>query len=83
MLAERLDEHDSGQSPELVGGFVVGPSVADMRSELGLVEPLMDLGLDRDRGRDRSAFALVLVVDLGAAVDLDPEADLVDSDSRE
>lgn len=83
MLAERPGEHDSGQWPVLVGGFAVGPSVADRRSELGLVEPVMDLGLDRDRGRDRSAFALVLAVDLGAAADLDPEADLVDSDSRE
>ena len=63
----------------LVGGFAVGPSVADRRSELGLVEPVKALGRDRDR----LAFALVLVVDLGAAVDLDPEADLVDSDSRE
>lgn len=63
----------------LVGGFAVGPSVADRRSELGLVEPVKALGRDRDR----LAFALVLVVDLGAAVDLDPEADLVDSDSRQ
>ena len=67
----------------LVGGFVVGPSVADRRSELGLVELVMDLGQDRDRGRDRSAFALVLAVDLGAGADLDPGADLVDSGSRE
>jgi len=65
----------------LVGGFAVGPFVADTRSELGLVEPLTELGQGRDR--DRLPSALVLAVDLGAAVDLDPGADLVDSGLRE